>query len=452
MNELYTATHTPSHNLGTRTATPQLRHSLLLSETFEGLERDVKRYDLMILVKRAGKAAGFTPRLIQLLDYYMAFTRDCDWEEGSNPIVFQSVTNTAMDLGICERQVQRMEQRLFELGALTWCDSGNHRRYGKRDPETGMLLYGYGVDLTPLASLRETLQNILDAKTAHAEAWRNIKRQISWYRGQIRSMLAAVHEGQGRGATFLNMTERYAPIAETIRSSTPIEQLRTLLDAHRSLHNAFSEDLNLLNSCELSQKESSKADEKVAHIENTNQTLLFEKNSSPSDKVLQEDTSVRSEHQSEPSEQAPTSQAMPKETSKIPDTEEEIILATGLQHITLKQALNAATENFRSYIPHAPRPMQWSDIVEAAWHRRKSLRISQSLWAEACQTLGRTGAAVAILIVDRAISREDRPVQLPAAYFRAMITRARNGQLNLQASVFAWMKKSFEQDEDHSIS
>ena len=74
---------------GGRIASPKLRQSLEQCEDFAGLEENTNRYDLLLLVKRAGKSAGFSPRMIALLDYYMSFTRDIDWEEGSRPIVFQ---------------------------------------------------------------------------------------------------------------------------------------------------------------------------------------------------------------------------------------------------------------------------------------------------------------------------------------------------------------------------
>ena len=141
---------------GGRSSSPLHRRAQELVQEFTGLEADVNRYDLLLLVKRIGKQAGFTPRMIALLDYYMAFTKDYDWKQGSSPVVYQSLSKTALDLGISERQVQRLEQSLFETGALTWNDSGNHRRYGKRD-DSGRIMYAYGVDLTPLAFLKASL-------------------------------------------------------------------------------------------------------------------------------------------------------------------------------------------------------------------------------------------------------------------------------------------------------
>jgi replication initiation protein RepC len=48
-----------------------------------------------------------------------------------------------LDFGVSERQIQKLERSLFEVGAIAWNDSGNHRRYGSRDPETGEIIYAY---------------------------------------------------------------------------------------------------------------------------------------------------------------------------------------------------------------------------------------------------------------------------------------------------------------------
>ena len=71
---------------------------------------------MLLLVKKVGKLAGFTVRAIDLLEYYVAYTRDDDWKEGGRPIVYQSITRTALDLGVSERQIQKLESTLFACG------------------------------------------------------------------------------------------------------------------------------------------------------------------------------------------------------------------------------------------------------------------------------------------------------------------------------------------------
>ena len=119
----------------------------------------------------------------------------------------------------------------------------------------------------------------------------------------------------------------------------------------------------------------------------------------------------------------------------------DLTLATGLERITPKQALNAASERFRAQIPMEQRAMNWNDLVEAAYRLKPELHISQQSWGEACITLGRAGAAVCLLLTDQGMQREDDPVRKPGAYFRAMINRAKSGELHLHNSVFGILKR-----------
>src|SRR5690606_1300169 len=107
------------------------------------------------------------------------------------PVVFQSLSRTALDLGVSERQIQKLERRLFEIGAVAWHDSGNHKRFGRRNPKTGKLLFAYGVDLTPLAYLKQQLEEKLEEKQRYNDQWQATKRAVSEHRRQLRGHLLA---------------------------------------------------------------------------------------------------------------------------------------------------------------------------------------------------------------------------------------------------------------------
>lgn len=431
----------PQSRGGGRVSSPGYRQSLELSEEFAGLEEDVDRYDLLLLVKRVGKGAGFTPRMIQLLDYYMAFTRDLDWRTGGRPIVYQSLARTSLDLGVSERQIQKLEQQLFAAGAITWHDSGNHKRYGQRDPRTGEILFAFGVDLTPLAFLRQTLEEKLHEKQLYDKAWLETKRQISWYRRQILATFAELEREEGSPPGELQVFfTAYEEIAFAIRTYMPLEELRTLLERHKALHGQLialapsmqpgDREINGPSLREMSHKSSCRDDTKFVHYKFTTQQSSDESDTdSPADDCFQESVV-------EPSRAKTKSEK--KETQGRGDAQdrEALILATGLQHISLKQVLLAAGERFREQLPLHPRPMNWTDVVEAAYRLRPQLHISQQSWAEACGLLGRNGAAICLLLTDRATQREDTPVLKPAGYFRAMLKRAESRQLKLQCSIF----------------
>jgi len=439
---------------GGRTSSPLHRRAQEMSEEFAGLESDVNRYDLLLLVKRIGKQAGFTPRMIALLDYYMAFTKDQDWTRGNSPIVFQSLSKTALDLGISERQVQRLEQSLFEVGALCWNDSGNHRRYGKRD-DAGRILYAYGVDLTPLAYLKDALQSKLQEKQLYDQAWMDTKRQISYYRGQIRAVMCEMElltlDGQGDyTAIIADIQGRYEPISLQIRTHLSLEDVRGLLASHKELH-----QIALAAVDSSSVDKSLKKTQETSQMSPTNDTDDVHYNSTikkQSDKSDTGRTQSRGFQESSNGPQvlhtpAPQPAAIPVRDEEKFTESEELVLATGLQHITLKQALNAASQRFRDHMPMHNRPMCWNDFVEAAYKLKSELSISQNSWANACAVLGRNGAAICLLLTDQAQQREHKPVYKTGAYFNAMINRAKEGELHLHNSVFGILKKEYGEQE-----
>lgn len=442
---------------GGRTSSSSHRKSYEQAQQFAGLKDDVNRYDLLLLVKRSGKCCGFTPCMIALLDYYMAFTRECDWEEGSSPIMYQSISKTALDMGVSERQVQRLEQSLFKAGALTWHDSGNHRRYGKRCEQTGRILYAYGVDLTPLAYLKSKLQEKLQEKQLYDQAWLETKRQISYYRGKVRSIMCEIKllvlEGQGDYAdTLIDLQCKYEAIAIQIRTHLGLERIRNLLGEHKALYQetlGVLDELdvvyNVANNSQETQQKSPKNDTNDVHYNST-----IKKQSDKSDtsrahaQSFQKSRGGLYERQEQTIVKDQSRGDVKKEEAFT--EEEKLILQTGLQHITLKQALNVSSERFREHMPIENQPMGWNDFVESAYRLKSRLSISQNSWANACALLGRSGAAICVLLTDKAQQREHKPVLKSGAYFNAMINRAKEGELHLHNSIFGILEKENAQD------
>ena len=71
-----------------------------------------------------------------------------------------------------------------------------------------------------------------------------------------------------------------------------------------------------------------------------------------------------------------------------------------------------------------PRP-NWSDIIDAADWLRHDLGVSKSLWGEACITMGRDLAAVALAIVSTKEPEHFRST--PGGYFHGMVAKAKAG-------------------------
>ncbi|WP_386817966.1 plasmid replication protein RepC [Luteolibacter algae] len=417
-----------------------LRKSLEEAESFLGLEENTNRYDLLTLVKRIGKSAGFTSRMIELLDYYMSFTRDIDWSEGHSPIVYQSLSRTALDLSISERQIQRLEQALFEVGAMTWHDSGNHRRYGQRCAETGAILFAYGVDLTPLAYLKAELAQKLAEKKAHDREWMETKRRVSWYRRQILALLAELEAQPEAISKCEEFETSYRELAKPIRTHIQLEELRGILVAHRELHARISARLDDLSdttsSCRESMKMSSKDAANVVHYNSTNHSQSNKLDTGGASPIgFQGRRNSESRKEPRPPSKKETPEVHSRGQSK------RTISDTGIQHITLTHALHATSARFREQLSLATSQIHWRDFVEAAARLRPILGISQQSWGNACIALGRTGAALCVLLTDHAALRTSDPVTKPAGYFMALIKRAETGDLHLHRSIFSILKR-----------
>ncbi len=396
---------------------------------FNGLPQGVGRYDLLMLIKKTGKVAGFKSRMVELLDYYMAYTRDSDWEEGAyGPVIYQSIARTALDLGLSERQVQRLETQLHEIGALQWNYSGNCKRYGRRCEKTGRLLYAYGVDLSPLAGLHQKLCGLHQSKKKHDENWMKLKRQISFYRRACKDMLEAVPEivTEEQYTKLTNMHERIA--YSRIRAGLALERLQELHDLHKSLYEilniALEQDTppirrevqpdTVKNQSSLPVKMTRRDVKNVVQKESTTQK-----------KTDKSDSQNRFEERGSRGLQQ---KAKPQSKVLSPP------LAAGMEHIELKDVLKLLTPHFRELGPlHGPK--SWTDIVETAYRRSTNLFISSKSWQTACELLSRNGAALCVLLTDRAVSRTDNPVQKPGHYFNALLVRARAGELHLDRSL-----------------
>jgi replication initiation protein RepC len=94
--------------------------------------------------------------------------------------------------------------------------------------------------------------------------------------------------------------------------------------------------------------------------------------------------------------------------------------------------LTALAPRLRPYLT-SPRPA-WPEVVDAADWLRGELGVSQSLWGEACVTMGREQAAIAIAIVSAKPETHFRST--PGGYFHGMVAKAKTGELNLARTVW----------------
>jgi hypothetical protein len=111
----------------------------------------------------------------------------------------------------------------------------------------------------------------------------------------------------------------------------------------------------------------------------------------------------------------------------------------GLSRIPLRLALSAAGPLIR---PAATVNGGWRDLVDNARRAATAFGVPDSAWAQACQRLGRGGAAAAMIVIERGLERPNhergpQPIRSATAYLLGMIARSDEGRLRLDRSIRA---------------
>ena len=232
-----------------------------------------------------------------------------------------------------------------------------------------------------------------------------------------------------------------------------------MLEAHKDLHGALLEALNSVSPTEdmtpemnkVSDLYSSMGEREFVHINNTNKPKYDKSyNSSSQDSGSKKASKGSVATCQETKTDCSADGKLPNEEKLDAKEQWKAAVSEELGRISWKQVLNACSDRFKQQFPLHDRPLDWSDIVEAASAMLPILGISKSAWWEACTVLGRHGAAICVMVIDQkaqADNLSDR-VRNPGGYLREMTNRAKKGELNLHGSVFGLLKRAEGDKED----
>ncbi len=403
---------------------------------FDGLEDQVHPYDLLRLVRDVGHLVGLSGGDIQHLDYLISHTREIDWHPGQRPIIYKSVCVMARERGVSERQIWNRESRLHSLGCLLWNDMGNFRRTGGRD-KSGRIAFAYGVDLTPIARRYDEFAALKKQQIEDMAHFNEARRQVS---GQRRRCLVKITMAQERGLDVEDLVERFGGLPR-VRAGHSLTVVNDLLDHLREIETTLDTTLDTahdsglpeqqeacdfsthcmgLPACGLTQNTSDQSEVNFRHIQPTNNPQ-----SSKDDTCNRGVTNDR------------------ENVGKNPEHP-----TTGVEHLTVRQLVQAASEELSSQILPTGRKVGLSDIVDASARHCHHLGIHKSAWADACSVMGRAGAATAVIIIDRNINHPDTPIRNPGGVLRSMTARAQTGALHLHRSIFGILDRDAQEDRE----
>ena len=399
--------HAPT---GFRRMTPGLLRADRTAEGFVGLPENVRvAGQLLAAFKAAAPRLGIGPRLVHAVDWLFRFTQPQDWEKGSRPVVWPSARMQQESLGLSPTQVKETNRRLIELGLVTMRDSPNGKRYGKRDPK-GHIVEAYGFDLAPIAARHAEFVRLAVEGRAERLAMGRLRRRATIAKKGIVQILETAHEYGFAGDEWSMLAREMAALGAALKAVERVDEMELGVTSLERRQSTARERLEQLLGA---------VDSDPKGAENRPHLYNYKSTTDP-----QEDTVIAAEECSGEGE-GPVPSGRGQEKRKPPEK--------GMVHGIAPDELARLAPKLKPYL-RRPSPT-WPEIVDAADWLRHDLNVSKSLWGDACITMGRELAAVALAIV----STKD-PAHFtasPGGYFHGMVARARAGELHLERTVWA---------------
>ena len=402
-------TPAPIRMAGLRRITLDMRARLDEADRFTGLPRGTaKPFTLLAAFQQAEPYLGLPAHAYKLVSWLVSMTQPQDWEEGSRPVAWPSALRQQEFLRLSAPRVKALNRALFEAGIFVMRDNPQGRRYGRRD-DKGRIIEAYGFDLSPLAQRYDEFVRIAAAAKIERDRMRKLRRRATLARRAV-AQAAGELDLQGHDSDELRRlvheTAELVAAAKACRYSEDLTLAVEALERHQS-------DAETLLRQQIKPVETSPMGlEKKPHITDTdpgfndlNHTVITTRESSRAAAT-------------EPDEPLPSRRQNPP---------------TSWYWITPPQLLELAPRLVR-YMPTQSRDYSFEAIVEAAYWLSGEMRVSHSLWARACQVMGRETAAVALAIVS---TRPDGHFTSgPGGYFAGMLRKFEKGDLHLERSLW----------------
>jgi replication initiation protein RepC len=386
--------------------------------------------------KAAAPFLGLRVNVVHAIDWLFKFTLPLDWEPGARPIVWPSAAEQQNAFGLSAAQVKYLNRQLAELGLVIMRDSPNGKRYGTRTHgRSGPIVEAYGFDLSPLATRMAEFQAVVAEGRARQTRMKALRRRASIARNGLRQILATAAAELPAGFDIGAWQLRAASISRALADITDegvlamavagLERVRD--EARESLQQCLPDSSAALHPVETDPK----GPENQPHITSTIESL------NPSDTVIAwgeggRDSASGSGSQGGASHRQQRAVAIREQRrADTAQRTEEVAPDAAVLNMTPEE-LTRLAPRLRPYMPSPT--ASWPDIVDAADWLRGELCIPKSLWGDACLTLGRARAAVAVAIVS--VKPEGHFRVGPGAYFYGMVRRAKMGELNLEKTIW----------------
>lgn len=368
----------------------------------------VSKQDARRAVKALKGAIGVSNGAIETLMDLVQLTWEADWTDDRPLVVWPSNQHLADEV---RKTVACIKARLRELraaGLILGHDSASGRRSGFRNRD-GVIVEAYGLDLSPIRLRYAELKDAGDRLNALYALFKSGKKEIARVRRIVGQALAQAADLNLTGSHWMALQDAIdaaAFAAAQAKAMGDADGYQIALDSLSGVEDLVGETIDQFM-FSVENNPSGSAESPCIDI----QTI-------PSKKSVQADRGCSSD----PEVGVPNQAVLPPSPSKS----------------ILKVRPSDLADMFPTtamYLTEA-RP-SWSDAHNAAARLRQDLGIRSGTWVDAIDTLGRDGAAVAVMITAEREARNE--IRLTAgAYYAGMITRAKRGELDLQKTLWGF--------------
>jgi replication initiation protein RepC len=406
---------------GFRRMTPGLLRADRTAEKFTGLPEGVPSYgQLLAAFKAAAPRLEISPRLVHAVDWLFCYTEPQDWQPDSRPIVWPSSAVQERQLGLSETQAKQINRQLIEFGLVTMKDSPNGKRYGRRN-KADKIIDAYGFDLSLFAVRHAEFVRLAAEEKAERRIMSRLKRRRTVAYKSIIQILETAQEYGFDSEDWQTLRRETKDLVRALKSvEHPDEMEAGVASLERRWHVARERIEHLLQTVDSDPLPS----ENRPHYYTYNSPSNLNKDSVIAAKGCSEGGQVSPSQPQAPLPQS--SKAQDPVSPRVPRQDPQ----ARIDRISAEELARLAP-SLRKYLQD--RDPDWRDIVDAADWVRVDLGVSKSLWDEACVTMGRERAAIAIALVT---TKEPGHVKNPGGYFHNMVRRDATGELHLDHSIW----------------
>ena len=312
-------------------------------------------------------------------------------KDAEHPISPARVQDLADERGCDPRTIRSHIRRLEAHGLVVDRSAGGGRRMIQR--RHGRIIVLQGVDFSPMLAAADELGLAALEAEAELDERRQLAARISELKRQLRDAIAA-HEDTSA-----------ATRAAAVLKACPLR--------HRGL--SLRELAALAARLELAAKLLMEVDDSVG-------SRIF--SSDRDDEKIRPYTTKKDEN---------------PVCSTAPNTANDNA-ADALRHISLDMLAAALPFDWRVRIEKSG-PVSWANLVATAYERGAEIGVTDAIWAEAQGELGRSGAAVLVLLADADSVERSGTIRCPAAWVRAMAARAESQPLRLRRNLFGLLHR-----------